>query len=89
MPISVNSIPTFSTILVLSAALRVGLIIYSEWHDARPGTVVKYTDIDYRVFSDATAFLLRPSAANNNIAKGPLAPPWIGECVSALTQFLS
>jgi len=42
--------------------LRIVLILYSEWHDAH--SVVKYTDIDYRVFSDATRFLLNPGPGN-------------------------
>ena len=65
---------TFSHVFAVSVLLRVGLIIYSEWHDAR--SVVKYTDIDYRVFSDATKFLLHPGPGN--YAEGPLAPEGIG-----------
>jgi phosphatidylinositol glycan class M len=61
-------VPQFRTLLLASAFLRVGLILYSEWHDAR--SVVKYTDVDYRVFSDAARFLFHPS--NDNIARGPL-----------------
>ncbi|KAI6005693.1 glycosyltransferase family 50 protein [Pisolithus albus] len=38
-------IPPFWFTLVVSAALRVGLILYSEWHDAH--SIVKYTDVDY------------------------------------------
>ncbi|KZT26388.1 glycosyltransferase family 50 protein [Neolentinus lepideus HHB14362 ss-1] len=63
-----DSFPTFRTILVVSSLLRLGLILYSEWHDKH--SKVKYTDIDYRVFSDAARFLLRPSPGN--IAQGPL-----------------
>jgi len=59
---------SFRNVLVLSVAIRVGLILYSEWHDAR--SVVKYTDIDYRVFSDAAKFILRPGPGN--YAQGPL-----------------
>ncbi|KAG6865401.1 hypothetical protein C0991_002895 [Blastosporella zonata] len=62
-------LPSFQTILVLSVLLRVGLIVYSEWHDQH--SVVKYTDIDYRVFSDASGFLLKPGPSNH--AQGPLA----------------
>ncbi|KAJ7273304.1 glycosyltransferase family 50 protein [Mycena rebaudengoi] len=62
------TLPSFRDVLVLSTAIRVGLIVYSEWHDAH--SVVKYTDIDYRVFSDAARFLLYPSAENT--AQGPL-----------------
>jgi phosphatidylinositol glycan class M len=66
-----DSIPSFRILLVVSAVLRVILILYSEWHDAH--SIVKYTDIDYRVFSDAARFLLYPNLRANT-AKGPLAP---------------
>ena len=65
---SLTSHFTFRNVLALSVAIRVGLIIYSEWHDAH--SVVKYTDIDYRVFSDAARFLRSPSA--DNVAQGRL-----------------
>ncbi len=68
-----RSVPSFTTILVISSLLRVGLILYSEWHDAH--SVVKYTDIDYRVFSDATRFVLNPTETNK--AQGPLGR-WFG-----------
>lgn len=60
--------PSFYQLLFVSTALRVALILYSEWHDAH--SVVKYTDVDYRVFSDAARFLLEPSEGNR--AQGPL-----------------
>ena len=66
---NLRRVPSFTTILVVSSLLRVALIVYSEWHDAH--SVVKYTDVDYRVFSDAARFVLCPSA--ENIAGGPLA----------------
>ncbi|VDB99791.1 unnamed protein product [Peniophora sp. CBMAI 1063] len=65
---------SFSHILAVSIILRVGLIVYSEWHDAR--SVVKYTDVDYRVFSDATHFLLHPGP--DNFADGSLGNHAIG-----------
>ena len=66
-----TTIPSFKTFLVAAALLRVGLITYSEWHDAR--SVVKYTDVDYRVFSDAARFVLNPNPSTGNVAQGPLA----------------
>ncbi|KAG6902246.1 hypothetical protein C0995_002618 [Termitomyces sp. Mi166 len=63
-----DRLPSFHTILALSILLRVGLIVYSEWHDKH--SIVKYTDIDYRVFSDAAHFLLHPGPSN--YAQGPL-----------------
>ncbi|PIL24220.1 hypothetical protein GSI_13973 [Ganoderma sinense ZZ0214-1] len=62
-------VPSFSNILLISSLLRVALIVYSEWHDAH--SIVKYTDVDYRVFSDAARFVLEPSPENR--AEGPLA----------------
>ncbi|KAI0362394.1 glycosyltransferase family 50 protein [Trametes cingulata] len=62
-------VPSFSRVLSASSLLRLALIIYSEWHDAH--SVVKYTDVDYRVFSDAARFILHPSPENR--AEGPLA----------------
>jgi len=66
-----TAIPPFKAFLVAAALLRIGLIIYSERHDAR--SVVKYTDIDYRVFSDAARFTLNPDLSTGNVAQGPLA----------------
>ncbi|KAI0699690.1 glycosyltransferase family 50 protein [Cytidiella melzeri] len=67
------SAPTCTSVFAVSAALRVALILYSEWHDAR--SVVKYTDVDYRVFSDAARFILHPTADNK--AQGPFGE-WFG-----------
>lgn len=66
-----TTIPLFKASLITAALLRVGLIIYSEWHDSR--SVVKYTDVDYRVFSDAARFTLNPDPSTGNVAQGPLA----------------
>ncbi|KAI0072770.1 glycosyltransferase family 50 protein [Panus rudis PR-1116 ss-1] len=59
--------------LLLSTIIRIVLILYSEWHDAH--STVKYTDIDYRVFSDAAHFVLHPDV--ENYAEGPLGK-WLG-----------
>ena len=56
------------SVLIISVILRVALILYSEWHDARSS--VKYTDIDYRVFGDAARFILHPGPTN--VAQGPV-----------------
>ncbi|KAH9951996.1 glycosyltransferase family 50 protein [Amylocystis lapponica] len=61
-------VPSFRQVLVVSSVLRILLILYSEWHDAH--SVVKYTDVDYHVFSDAARFILRASPQNQ--ANGPL-----------------
>lgn len=66
-----TTVPPFKTFLAGAGLLRLGLIIYSEWHDAR--SVVKYTDIDYRVFADAARFILNPNPSTGNVAQGPLA----------------
>jgi phosphatidylinositol glycan class M len=64
--------PSFRTFLILSFVLRVVLIIYSEYYDALPTTIVKYTDIDYVVFSDAARYLVNPNATEGNLASGVL-----------------
>jgi phosphatidylinositol glycan class M len=62
-------IPSLKSVLFTSIGLRIALILYSEWHDAR--SLVKYTDVDYRVFTDAARFVLQPS--KDNKAQGPLS----------------
>ncbi len=68
-----RTLSSFRSVILISVLLRVALILYSEWHDAR--STVKYTDIDYRVFSDAAKFVLYPSPTN--LAQGPLGK-WLG-----------
>jgi len=58
----------FGHVVVLSLLIRFALIVYAEYHDAH--SVLKYTDLDYRVFSDAARFVLNPTG--ENFARGPL-----------------
>jgi hypothetical protein len=75
-----ESLPSIRIVLLFSVALRIALIVYSEWHDAH--SVVKYTDIDYHVFTDAARFILRSS---DSVAEGPLGSfVGIGEYVMFL-----
>ncbi|KAM1121969.1 hypothetical protein TB2_003464 [Malus domestica] len=46
----------FRALLIVSAVLRVVLILYGEWQDAH--MEVRYTDIDYMVFSDAASLMV-------------------------------
>jgi phosphatidylinositol glycan class M len=70
-------LPSFRTNILLAIILRLALIAYSEYYDARPDSNVKYTDVDYRVFTDAAWFVVRPSAERGNIARG-LVGKWLG-----------
>jgi GPI mannosyltransferase 1 subunit M len=72
-----SSFWSFSNVVLASILLRVCLILYSEWHDAR--SLVKYTDVDYRVFSDAAHYIWTPTPVN--LAQGPLNRLLgLGEC---------
>ncbi|XP_021296758.1 GPI mannosyltransferase 1 isoform X2 [Herrania umbratica] len=44
-----------NSIFLISAIFRVGLILYGEWQDAH--MEVRYTDVDYLVFSDASSLM--------------------------------
>lgn len=61
-------VSSIRTLLIFSSVIRVALILYSEWHDGH--SLVKYTDVDYLVFTDATSFTLTPGPTNR--AQGPL-----------------
>jgi phosphatidylinositol glycan class M len=47
----------FTTLLWTSILLRLVMLIYGEWQDAT--MQVKYTDVDYRVFTDAARFCMQ------------------------------
>ncbi|TDL24844.1 hypothetical protein BD410DRAFT_785563 [Rickenella mellea] len=70
------SAPSFAQLILASVLIRVVLIFYSEWHDAH--SVVKYTDVDYRVFTDAAKYILRQKfnfviePETENVAQGPI-----------------
>ncbi|KAK6255831.1 hypothetical protein SCA6_017136 [Theobroma cacao] len=44
-----------NSVFLISAIFRVGLILYGEWQDAH--MEVRYTDVDYLVFSDASSLM--------------------------------
>ncbi|KIO20547.1 glycosyltransferase family 50 protein [Tulasnella calospora MUT 4182] len=56
---------SFRRAIQLGIVLRLGLIIYGEYHDRH--SALKYTDIDYRVFSDATRLVWSPKVSTGEI----------------------
>lgn len=62
-------------IQLLSFVLQLCLIAYGEYHDAH--SVLKYTDVDYRVFTDAVRALWTPDLGRGNVARGPVVL-WMG-----------
>ncbi|GAA5886855.1 hypothetical protein JCM6882_005916 [Rhodosporidiobolus microsporus] len=67
----------FSHALGLAAGLRGLLLAWGSYQDARGP--VPYTDVDYFVFSDAAACVVRPDAANCYPAKGLWASAALGD----------
>jgi len=64
--------------LAAAALLRVALLLWGAYQDAH--SPVKYTDVDYLVFSDAALCLARPTTTETcSHAQGPLAPTWLGD----------
>ena len=70
--VAVRALITIRPLLVLSTVIRLVLVLYSEWHDRH--SLVKYTDVDYLVFTDATSYTLTPGPLNH--AQGPLGK-WV------------
>ena len=68
----VHALISIKPLLVLSTLIRLVLVLYSEWHDRH--SLVKYTDVDYLVFTDATSYTLTPGPLNH--AQGPLGK-WV------------
>ena len=66
--VPVHVITSIRPLLVFSTLIRIVFILYSEWHDRH--SLVKYTDVDYLVFTDATSYTLTPGPLNH--AQGPL-----------------
>lgn len=44
-------------VITLAIVLRVALIVYGTWQDSQ--FAVKYTDIDYEVYTDAARFMIQ------------------------------
>ncbi|CAE6459355.1 unnamed protein product [Rhizoctonia solani] len=65
----VNRNASLQNVMILATALRVALLIYGDYHDRYSS--LKYTDVDYRVFSDASYFITHPTSDNS--AQGVLA----------------
>ena len=49
--------PAISRTFIYAAVFRLALLAYGAWHDAH--LEVKYTDIDYAVFSDGAELVWR------------------------------
>lgn len=67
----------FKLALGLAAGLRAGLLLWSTYQDAN--SPVPYTDVDYFVFSDAAACLVRPNTPNCGPAEGSWASEALGD----------
>ncbi|KAF8343989.1 glycosyltransferase family 50 protein [Cantharellus anzutake] len=59
---------TFKHVVFLGVLLRAVLIVYGMYHDSH--AALKYTDVDYRVFSDAARFIVTPGARGSGHVHG-------------------
>ncbi|KAK5790797.1 hypothetical protein VI817_008084 [Penicillium citrinum] len=50
-----SAVFTVNRVLIGACLLRIGLLVYGGWQDAN--SAVKYTDIDYMVFTDASRYV--------------------------------
>ena len=70
MAVNVSTLISWPVPLFTSAALlRVGMLLYGLWQDAN--SPVKYTDIDYLVFTDAARFTFASSATSSSTSASP------------------
>lgn len=83
---------SFKLCLLLSAVLHAALIVYGGYQDTH--AVVKYTDVDYAVFSDAARAVWDGLDGSHGAAAaadrpgrtvGPLGG-WIGRCMAQSFQ---
>ncbi|WWC69321.1 uncharacterized protein I206_103259 [Kwoniella pini CBS 10737] len=59
-------------LLLLSAAVQVGLLLYAQHVDTHPERYggLKYTDVDWRVIHDGTKLIFHPNQECGNVARG-------------------
>ncbi|KAG8966236.1 GPI mannosyltransferase 1 [Tulasnella sp. 419] len=62
---------TFTQALIVAAVIRLVVVAYIEYHDSH--SILKFTDIDYRVFGDATKLILKPDLPKGRLSEGKLA----------------
>lgn len=73
----------FRIAVALAIVLRGALIVYGAYQDAH--STLKYTDIDYKVFSDAAHIILHPTPQQR--AKGWLVE-WLDWDVGELSSVI-
>jgi len=74
----------FRVALILGVLLRAVLLLWGTYQDQHGP--VKYTDIDYFVFNDASTCLLSPASNPHcSTAQGRYAPEWLGDPYSRST----